>query len=83
MEIKQLVLFKHIARISIEFVLFNNGLKITPYHPICINNNWHFPISVNQNIKKEDNATIYSIILENDYSFFVNGIECVSLGHNS
>ena len=25
---------------------FPNGLKITPYHPIKINNNWKFPIDI-------------------------------------
>ena len=29
---------------GVSFVEFEDGLKITAWHPICINNEWTFPI---------------------------------------
>jgi hypothetical protein len=60
---------------------FPNGLKITPYHPIKIDNNWKFPIDIvgakNMNCNK-----VYNFVLNTRKSIIVNNIVCCTLGHN-
>lgn len=69
-----------------EFIKLGKGLLITPYHPIYIpiSNKWEFPININKNICVNKCKYIYSIALDNENanSVFINGIECISLGHN-
>ena len=57
-----------------------NDMKITPYHPIFINNVWKFPIDV-MNCKLTDCEAIYSFVLENDHRIIINGNEIITLGH--
>ena len=68
---------------GVEFVEFGGGLKITPWHPICVNEEWAFPVEVNSKLSVESRpTTIYSIVLEKEHSIWINGMECASLGHN-
>lgn len=57
-----------------------NDMKITPYHPIFIDNTWKFPIDV-MNCKLIDCEAIYSFVLENDHRMIINGNEIITLGH--
>jgi Mg-chelatase subunit ChlD len=57
-----------------------NGLKITPYHPVWIENKWQFPISL------EKSSTIscdfvYNLVVDEQHVVIINGINCVTLGH--
>jgi len=58
------------------------GLVITGYHPVKINKSWVFPINgecFTQELRYVD--CVYSIGLEDDSSFIVNGLEVIGLGH--
>ena len=71
----------------VSFVSLPCGLVITPWHPIFWNNNWVFP----QDIAKPQiykRRAVYNLLLEctsdgstEKHSVFVNGIQCVTLGH--
>eukprot|EP01084_Bolivina_argentea_P303054 523171_1 len=60
-----------------------NGLKITPYHPIRVNNEWVFPVDVWGGVTKEEIGCeyVYNFVLESGHVLNVNGIECCTLGH--
>lgn len=60
-----------------------NGLLVTEWHPIKINNIWCFP-KTRGNLKLVDCKYIYSFLLEsNDEPIMkINGIDCVTLAHN-
>jgi len=66
----------------IDMMVHPDGLVITGYHPVKINNNWCFPIGSDlfekQNIWVD---SVYSIGLEDGISLHVNGIEVAGLGH--
>ncbi|KAI9143422.1 hint-domain-containing protein [Paraphysoderma sedebokerense] len=63
----------------VDMVNFENGLSITPYHPIRVNGEWRFPMQLQQiNGKSQE---IYSLILDSEQIVYINGIECVCLGH--
>lgn len=63
-----------------EFVDLDNGLYITPWHPIKYNNKWVFPADIKDPVIK----TCYSIItlvLDKHHIGFINGHQCIMLGH--
>ena len=60
---------------------FPNGLKITPYHPVKIDNIWKFPIDV-VGAKNVDCNKVYNFVLNTRKSIVVNNIICCTLGHN-
>ncbi len=60
---------------------FPNGLKITPYHPVKIDNVWKFPIDV-VGAKNVDCNKVYNFVLNTRKSIVVNNIVCCTLGHN-
>ena len=67
---------------QMDMMIHPNGLIITEYHPVKINNNWCFPINIDIFEKKTiyiDN--VYSIGLEDYSSFIVNDIEVIGLNH--
>jgi len=63
------------------------NLRITPYHPIIqianLNaaNNWIFPCMINQEIKVECES-MYTFVVENRESMFVEGSIFATYGHN-
>jgi len=60
---------------------FESGLKITPYHPIRVNNEWVFPLS--QLDSTQDYIDdIYNLVLENYHIVYINDKEVITLGHN-
>lgn len=59
----------------------NLPLIITPYHPIRIDGQWKFPTDVAQTKDMLVNE-VYNFILDSEHIMIVNGIECVTLGHD-
>ena len=67
---------------STEMMCHENGLIITHYHPVRFGGVWVFPESNLSFTKKRLFVdSIYSIGLDYDVSFLVNGVEVIGLGH--
>ena len=64
-----------------EFVDFEGGLYITPWHPIKYNNKWVFPANIKAPIIKQSDSII-TLVLDNHHIGFINGYQCIMLGHN-
>ena len=64
-----------------EMVDFEGGLYITPWHPIKYKNKWVFPANIKAPIIKCCNSII-TLILDNHHIGFINGYQCIMLGHN-
>ena len=64
-----------------EFVDFEGGLYITPWHPIKYNNEWVFPANIKAPVIKQSNSII-TLVLDNYHIGFINGYQCIMLGHN-
>ena len=56
------------------------GLLITPYHPIKINNEWVFPKDIS-NIETNCNS-VYNLVLDNNHTIVINNCISCTLGHN-
>lgn len=65
---------------KMDLVVFEDGLQITPWHPINVNNNWKFPKDVGS-IKTIDVNAVYNFVLNEDHTVIVNNVTCVTLGH--
>lgn len=63
-----------------EFVDFEEGLFITPWHPIKYNENWVFPADIKAPIIRSCNSII-TLVLENNHIAYINGYQCIMLGH--
>jgi hypothetical protein len=60
-----------------------NGLLITEWHPVRINGKWYFPKEYPLGIYDEYRCEyVYDFVLDNGHIVIINGIECVTLGHN-
>lgn len=68
---------------SAELVTFDNGLVITPWHPIKINHQWIFPQENLDAIKRgyTECEAVYSFVLESDHIVIINDVQCICLGH--
>ncbi len=60
-------------------------LKVTPWHPICVEGKWVFPANV-VGAQLEECDAVYTVLLEADtdvnaHAFEVEGIMAVTLGH--
>lgn len=58
-----------------------NGIYITPWHPINFNNQWMFPNMVNKAEISHVNE-VYTLVLDNHHVVLVENIPCICLGHN-
>lgn len=58
-----------------------SGLVITPYHPIFYNNKWEFPCNIGTT-KLIGCDAVYSFVLDNRDSMYINEVLCATLGHN-
>jgi len=67
---------------EIEMVRFENGLLITNYHPVFVQNEgkWRFPVDVKQSEKVYVDQ-YYNFVLEAGHVMNVNGMKCITLGH--
>ena len=68
-----------------DYVNFNN-LLITPWHPIKIglygnDEDWFLPGEVFSTYNLSSTSMI-TLVLENNHVMIVNGIKCITLGHN-
>eukprot|EP00038_Savillea_parva_P018308 m.23030 g.23030 ORF g.23030 m.23030 type:complete len:874 (-) comp4048_c0_seq1:218-2839(-) len=63
------------------FVDFPGGLRITPYHPVRINGVWHFPQDVHS-VHEHPCPAVYNLVVDDTHIVYVNGVECITLGHN-
>ena len=69
-----------------NFMCNINGILFTPYHPIYLNNKWHFPIDVVEKKNVYINSW-FNLILKDDFNKkfeieFYNGVKAIALGHN-
>ena len=60
-------------------------LLITPWHPVRIEEKWSFPNDlVNRSITRCEMKVdkVYNVVLDNHHTLYIDGTECVTLGHN-
>jgi hypothetical protein len=58
-----------------------NGLSITKWHPIIIDNEWIFPVERTHAYLEEINM-VYNFVLDSKHIITINDIKCCTLGHN-
>jgi len=64
-----------------HLVTLENGLKITPWHPILTPLGWKYPSELKStNVEKCE--TIITFVLESNHVAFINEHPCITLGHN-
>ena len=64
-------------------IMLKNDLEITSKHPVRINGNWMQPWQVeNCSFKPNISGVVYCFVLETTHVALVNGVECVTWGHN-
>lgn len=65
-----------------DLVHLPGGLVITPWHPVRLQGAtcWSFPNTLAQPIKSTC-AAVYSFVLDSSHVLFINGMQCVTLGH--
>ena len=80
-EAQVVCILKMVTNGSVNLVTTNKGLKITPWHPIIKNGVWSFPGNVFET-KKENCDELYTILLDNYFSFNLNGYWVIGIGHN-
>ena len=69
------------AEQTCELVTLENGLKITPWHPILTPLGWKFPSELKPtNVEKCE--SIITFVLESNHVAFINEHLCITLGHN-
>lgn len=64
-----------------ELVELGDGLLVTPYHPVRVNHQWSFPCDLGKVVERPCPA-VYSFVLSGEHVMVINGVECVTLGHN-
>lgn len=59
-----------------------NGMKVTPWHPIRINDKgtWNFPAKIGTVILVECDY-VYNFVLDKHHIMTINGIDVITLGH--
>ena len=63
-----------------EFVDLSDGLYITPWHPVKYNGKWVFPADIKNPIICSSHSII-TLVLDNHHIGFINGHQCIMLGH--
>ncbi|CAF1177076.1 unnamed protein product [Adineta ricciae] len=64
-----------------SMVSLDNGLFITAWHPIRLDNQWLMPCSLVSNPVEICCNEIYNFALDGGHTVLVNNTECVTLGH--
>jgi hypothetical protein len=64
-----------------DLVTFNDGLVITPWHPVNVNGKWTFPKDLGQVVNLHCDE-LYSFALDKHHIMLINNVECICLGHN-
>ena len=57
------------------------GLLVTPWHPVRIDGKWQFPANIVAP-QQRDCEAVYSFVLDAEHCMIIDGVECVTLGHN-
>ena len=65
---------------AMAMVALPGGLVITPYHPVRLGGKWAFPKDVAEARPVLCDA-YYTFVLDAGHTAFINGVECVTLGH--
>ena len=55
-------------------------LLVTEWHPIKHQNDWTFPINIHKS-KVHNIPYVYSFVVENSTTIYIEGWECITLGH--
>jgi len=76
------VLKRKIERGYLDMVSIN-GMKITPWHPVRINDksNWEFPANICKSPLKINCDFVYNFVLKNEHFLTINGVNVITLGH--
>ena len=65
-----------------EMVKLSNGVKLTPWHPVFIDNTWKFPNNIGKLKLYGGVDYIYNAVVDKGHSLMINGVHCVTLGHH-
>jgi hypothetical protein len=78
-----------------DFVELENGLILTPWHPVYMNGQWQFPMNIAGDFKVMKAKYVYNFVLgahscnqdidlsgARGQSMIVNGIKCITLAHD-
>tara|TARA_Y100001935_G_C17311330_1_gene516555 strand:- start:9109 stop:9636 length:528 start_codon:yes stop_codon:yes gene_type:complete len=64
-----------------ELINLDNGLKISPWHPVKNNGKWKFPFNIDSpNLQKC--KSIITLVLDKHHICVINKYKCIMLGHN-
>lgn len=63
-----------------DIVTFDNGLKITPWHPMIYNGEWVYPSSIKESVVESCDA-VYTIVVDGFHTCMINRSWCITLGH--
>jgi len=65
-----------------DLVVFPNGLRVTPYHPVMDNNSkWCFPVQLFACQRDLVCDAVYNFVLQKNHVMVIQGVGCVTLGH--
>jgi hypothetical protein len=59
----------------------NDGLQITPWHPVLHNGSWKFPAHIGDSHLIRC-PIVYNLVLDSLHIVTVNGVDAICLGHN-
>jgi len=67
-----------------DLVIFPNGLRVTPYHPVVDNTTgqWRFPIDLHPLQRALPCEAVYNFVLRSGHAMEIQGVSCITLGHN-
>lgn len=74
------VVIKTIVNATIDIVLFNTGLGITPWHPVKEHDTWVFPCTLDTPIRMYVKE-YYNLILDKGHIVNLNGFLVATLAH--
>lgn len=80
-EAKIVCILKMITNGRVTMVTTDKGLKITPWHPIISHGVWSFPANLYKT-NEESCDELYAILLDNYFTFNLNGSWVIGIGHN-
>jgi hypothetical protein len=63
-----------------DLVTFDNGLKVTPWHPIICNGEWVYPNSIKESVGESCDA-VYTLVVDGFHTCMINSVWCITLGH--
>jgi hypothetical protein len=66
---------------EVPLTVLDNGLRITPNHPVFVGDKWDLPKNISKEVDFEASGTVYCFVLNPPRTAIVNGIECASWGN--